>query len=180
VTVEMGTAAQWVSAAIAALAFVMSIRALMDRTNRERLDGIKTDVSAMRTSFEKVLSDQKTSFEKAIGDQKKEFSAAMTELRQDDSRQFQRIDQLEADVTAVQVEIKHLPTRDEFHQIDVKVSRIDAKIDARFDAITQKIDTVIQQNERAQDRLAEREDRERERTQDRLAEHEDREREIHR
>lgn len=97
--------------------------------------------------------------EKAIEEVKTSLNDAIKALRDDDARQFERIDRLEADVTAVKVEIKHLPTRDEFHQIDVKVSRIDAKIDARFDAITMKIDTVIQQNERAQDRLAEREDR---------------------
>jgi hypothetical protein len=100
--------------------------------------------------------------QKAFDELKTSLNEAVHDLREDDARQFERIDRLEADVTAVQVEIKHLPTRDEFHQIDVKVSRIDAKIDARFDAMTQKIDTVIQQNERAQDRLAEREDRERE------------------
>jgi hypothetical protein len=100
--------------------------------------------------------------QKAFDELKTSLNEAVHDLREDDARQFERIDRLEADVTAVKVEIKHLPTRDEFHQIDVKVSRIDAKIDARFDAMTQKIDTVIQQNERAQDRLAEREDRERE------------------
>jgi hypothetical protein len=100
--------------------------------------------------------------QKAFDELKASLNEAVHDLREDDARQFERIDRLEADVTAVKVEIKHLPTRDEFHQIDVKVSRIDAKIDARFDAMTQKIDTVIQQNERAQDRLAEREDRERE------------------
>jgi hypothetical protein len=97
--------------------------------------------------------------QKAFDELKTSLNEAVHDLREDDERQFERIDRLEADVTAVKVEIKHLPTRDEFHQIDVKVSRIDAKIDARFDAMTQKIDTVIQQNERAQDRLAEREDR---------------------
>lgn len=100
--------------------------------------------------------------QKAFDELKLSVNDAVRDLREDDARQFERIDRLEADIAAVQVEIKHLPTSDEFHQIDVKVARIDAKIDARFDAMTQKIDTVIQQNERAQDRLAEREDRERE------------------
>jgi chromosome segregation ATPase len=100
--------------------------------------------------------------QKAFDELKASLNKAVDDLRDDDARQFERIDKLESEVTALEVEIKHLPTRDEFHQIDIKVSRIDAKIDARFDAITQKIDTVIQQNERAQDRLAEREDRERE------------------
>jgi phage shock protein A len=97
--------------------------------------------------------------QKAFDELKTSLNDAVHDLREDDARQFERIDKLESDVTALKVEIKHLPTREEFHQIDVKVTRIDAKIDARFDAITQKIDTVIQQNERAQDRLAEREDR---------------------
>ncbi len=100
--------------------------------------------------------------QKAFDELKTGLNKAVDDVPEDDARQFERIDRLESEVTALEVEIKHLPTRDEFHQIDIKVSRIDAKIDARFDAMTQKIDTVIQQNERAQDRLAEREDRERE------------------
>lgn len=100
--------------------------------------------------------------EKAFDELKATFNRAVLDLRKDDARLFERIDRLEADMTAQKVEIKHLPTRQEFHAMDVKVSRIEAKIDARFEAITGKIDTVIQQNERAQDRLAEREDRERE------------------
>jgi hypothetical protein len=100
--------------------------------------------------------------QKAFDELKLSVNEAVRDLRDDDARQFERIDKLESDVSAVQVEIKHLPTRIEFHAVDVKITEIGSVIKARFEALADKIDTVIQQNERAQDRLAEREDRERE------------------
>jgi len=80
-------------------------------------------------------------------------------LRDDDARQFERIDKIEADIAGVKADVRHLPTREEVHRIDVRLSEIGARIEARFEALDDKMDTAISQMQRAQDRLAEREDR---------------------
>lgn len=81
------------------------------------------------------------------------------ELRKDDARLFERVDKVEQRMATVETEIKHLPTREEVHRIDVKITGIAATLEARFESLSRQIDTLISQNERAQDRLAEREDR---------------------
>lgn len=83
---------------------------------------------------------------------------ALDELKADRNTLFKRVDDVERDVATIKVDIKHLPTKDEFHELDNML----ASLDAKFDAMLDKMDVVIAQNERAQDRLAEREDRERE------------------
>lgn len=81
------------------------------------------------------------------------------ELRKDDARLFERADKIEQRMAAVETEIKHLPTREEMHRIDTKITAIGATLEARFESLSQQLGTIIAQNERAQDRLAEREDR---------------------
>lgn len=73
---------------------------------------------------------------------------AIDELRMDRNLLFSRIDNVERDVAAMKVEIKHLPTNDDLHALDVKVTRIETK----FDSLLDKLDTLIAQYERAEDR----------------------------
>lgn len=72
---------------------------------------------------------------------------------------YQQDKKLNERMATVENEIKHLPTRDELHRIDTKITAIGATLDARFESISRQIGTLISQNERAQDRLAEREER---------------------
>lgn len=90
--------------------------------------------------------------EQALSDIKDDIA----ELRADDGRLFERVDKVEADIAAVKADVKHLPTREEVHRIDIKVTEIGSAIRNVLD----KVETVINQNERMQDRLIEREERE--------------------
>lgn len=84
---------------------------------------------------------------------------AFDEIKDDIVELFQQNKKTVERLTAVETEVKHLPTKEELHKIDTKITAIGATIDARFEAVTQQLGTIIAQNERAQDRLAEREDR---------------------
>lgn len=93
--------------------------------------------------------------DKAIDEIKDDIEGLSTnvgELYQQDKKLNERM-------ATVETEIKHLPTRDELHRIDTKITAIGATLEARFEALSRQLGTIIAQNERAQDRLAEREDR---------------------
>ena len=134
---EWGNGAQILSAAVAAVALIVSIVSILRQRNDKAIEDIKSSQTKMEASFE----------------------ADMKALREDDGRQFERIDKIEANLARVEADVRHLPTRDEVHRIDVKITEIGTRIEARFEALADKMDLVIAQNERAQDRLAEREDR---------------------
>lgn len=72
---------------------------------------------------------------------------------------YQQDKKLNERMATVETEIKHLPTREELHRIDTKITAIGATLEARFESLSRQLGTIIAQNERAQDRLAEREDR---------------------
>lgn len=82
---------------------------------------------------------------------------ALKEIKLDMGRLFERQDKTDQRLAAVEKEIEHLPTRTEVHALAVKVSEIGATINARFQSLGEKLDLVIAQNERAQDRLADKE-----------------------
>lgn len=111
--------------------------------------------SPIVTLFVAVWAVKRAGNKEAIDSLKDEIG----KLRDEDGRLFDRVDKVESRVATVETEIKHLPTKEEMHRIDTKITEIGARIEARFGALADKIDLVIQQNERAQDRLAEREDR---------------------
>ncbi len=57
--------------------------------------------------------------EKAIDSIKEDMKA----LRDDDARQFERIDKIEADLAGVKADVKHLPTVDDVHKIAIEQAR---------------------------------------------------------
>lgn len=63
-------------------------------------------------------------------------------------RLFERVDGVEGRVGKIEVEVEHLPTKDEFHQLHTQLTKLDAK----FDSVLYKIDTLVAQYERAEDR----------------------------
>ncbi len=82
---------------------------------------------------------------------------ALREIKADMGRLFERQDKTDQRLAAVEREIEHLPTSNEVHALALKVNEIGATINVRFESLAEKIDLVIAQNERAQDRLADKE-----------------------
>lgn len=72
-------------------------------------------------------------------------------IQSDLRRLFERVDGVEGRVGKIEVEIEHLPTKDEFHALDSKITGLASK----FDAMAERINTLVALYERAQDRLAE-------------------------
>lgn len=134
---EWGNIAQIWASSTGTLGFILSIWTLSRQRSDKALDGLQKSQDAIKTSFDSQLK----------------------ELRADDARQFERIDKIEADIASVKADVRHLPTRDDVHKIELGVTALSSKLEARFEALCDKVDLVIQQNERAQDRLAEKEDR---------------------
>lgn len=99
--VEWGNGAQVTSAIVAALAFCMSIFAIFRQHNDAAIKDVKASVSKLSDSVDKQF----------------------TELRKDDSRGFERIDKLEADLAGVKADVRHLPTADDVHAIDLKLAQ---------------------------------------------------------
>jgi len=77
------------------------------------------------------------------------------ELKSDRSTLFKRVDGIDRQLARVESEIEHLPTKDEMHDLEMKVVGIDGKMDAMLD----KIGTLIGQNARAEERVIEAERR---------------------
>lgn len=100
-----------------------------------------------------ALNEIKDSVEVLRRDNKAENEA----VRRDMGRLFERQDKTDQKLAAVEKEVEHLPTRNEVHALAVKVTEIGATINARFQSLGEKLDLVIAQNERAQDRLADKE-----------------------
>lgn len=46
----------------------------------------------------------------------------VSELRADQGRIFQRLDEIDQRVAKVEVEIEHVPTKDQLHALDVKIT----------------------------------------------------------
>lgn len=100
-----------------------------------------------------ALNEIKDSVDVLRRDNKAENQA----VRRDMGRLFERQDKTDQKLAAVEKEVEHLPTRNEVHALAVKVTEIGATINARFQSLGEKLDLVIAQNERAQDRLADKE-----------------------
>lgn len=131
--IQWGTVAQWVSPVVAIL---LAIWAVIRSGNKEAFDTLSTKIDS------------------GLRDIKGDIQA----LRADDARLFERSDKKEARLSAIETEMRHIPTRDEFHELDKRLVRLDEKIAASFESLDEKITTIIAQNERAQERLARRED----------------------
>lgn len=93
----------------------------------------------------------------SVDDLRKENKSENDTIRRDIARLFERQDKTDQRLAAVENEVEHLPTRNELHQLGLKVTEIAATINARFQSLGEKLDLVIAQNERAQDRLADKE-----------------------
>ncbi len=133
---DWGNISQIASASVATLALFMSVWGIWRANNKAELGDLSRKIDSGNTALH----------------------ADIASLRGDDARAFERIDRVEADMTGLKVEVKHLVTKDELHILDRQLARIDEKIDRKFEALSDKMDTVISQTERAQDRLAQRED----------------------
>ncbi|MBY6244122.1 DUF2730 family protein [Methylosinus sp. Sm6] len=72
-------------------------------------------------------------------------------MQSDLRRLFERVDGVEVRIGKIEVEVEHLPTKDEVHAIDVKITTLDARVAAMIE----RVNTLINLYERAQDRLAE-------------------------
>jgi hypothetical protein len=72
-------------------------------------------------------------------------------MQSDLRRLFERIDVAEVRLGKIEVEVEHLPTKNEVHAIDSKIVGLDARVVAMID----RVNTLINLYERAQDRLAE-------------------------
>lgn len=91
------------------------------------------------------------------GNNNERDQTALKEIKNDMGRLFERQDKTDQRLAAVEREIEHLPTSNEVHALALKVNEIGATINVRFESLAEKIDLVIAQNERAQDRLADKE-----------------------
>lgn len=105
------------------------------------------------TRDQNALSEIKDS----VDDLRKENKGENDAVRRDISRLFERQDMTDREVAALKKEVEHLPTKNELHEVRLKVTEIGATISARFQSLGEKLDLVIAQNERAQDRLADKE-----------------------
>lgn len=76
-------------------------------------------------------------------------------MQSDLRRLFERLDNVEVRVGKIEVEVKHMPTKDEVHAIDVKITTLGTRVDSMIE----RVSTLIHLYERAQDRLAEAESR---------------------
>lgn len=91
------------------------------------------------------------------GNNNERDQTALREIKADMGRLFERQDKTDQRLAAVEREIEHLPTSTEVHALALKVNEIGATINVRFESLAEKLDLVIAQNERAQDRLADKE-----------------------
>lgn len=82
--------------------------------------------------------------EKALEGLEHDVHGVQSDLR----RLFERVDGVENRVGKIEVEVEHLPTKDEFHQLHTQITKLDAK----FDSVLYKLDTLVAQYERAEDR----------------------------
>lgn len=98
--VEWGTVAQWAGACVAFLAFVVSIRAMMNKPNQERLEEIKTSLSNI---------DER--------------------MRNEDARIFNRLDAVESRCSSIEAELRHLPSKDAMHNLEKALLKMEGKID---------------------------------------------------
>ena len=105
------------------------------------------------TRDQNALNEIKESVEVLRRDSKAENEA----VRRDMGRLFERQDRTDQKLAAVEKEVEHLPTRTEVHALAMKVTEIGATINTRFQSLGEKLDIFIAQNERAQDRLADKE-----------------------
>ncbi len=77
------------------------------------------------------------------------------DLKKDRNDLFKRVDHMGVQLARIEADLEHLPTKDEMHDIEMKVVGIDGKMDAMLD----KIVTLIGQNARAEERVIEAERR---------------------
>ncbi|MGA8170929.1 MAG: DUF2730 family protein [Methylocystis sp.] len=129
-TIDWGTAGQWAGVCAA---IVIAVWGAMSKRNEKEIDGLS-----------KALVDVKAGVDKDIN-----------ELRSDRNKLFGRVDDIDIKLARVESDIEHLPTKDEMHELEMKVVGIDGKMDAMLD----KIGTLIGQNARAEDRVIEAERR---------------------
>lgn len=68
-------------------------------------------------------------------------------------RLYARVDKIDLRLVKTETELAHLPTRNEFHHIDTKLT----SLSVHMEAATKSFQAMVALHERAQDRLAERE-----------------------
>jgi len=98
---EWGNAAQIGSFGISALAFLVSAIAFFRRRNDEQIERLEESQA------------------KANADIKADIKA----LRDDDARQFERIDTLEAEIASLKADVRHLPRTEDLHKIALEQTR---------------------------------------------------------
>ncbi len=80
---------------------------------------------------------------------------AIEELKGDRTRLFERVDGIDREIATVKADVRHLPTREEMHSLALQITRVDGKLDAVLD----KINALVAQNTRAEERAFEAERR---------------------
>ncbi len=89
------------------------------------------------------------------GASSKRNDKAIEELKDDRTRLFERVDDIERELAGVKSDVRHLPTREEMHDLDIKITRVDSKLDAVLD----RLGAMIAQNLRTEERAVEAERR---------------------
>lgn len=97
---EWGNVAQILSALVALLAFFLSVRAIANRSNQEKLDRIETSLA--------TIDDR---------------------MRKEDARIFSRLDGLESRTASIEAELRHLPSKDALHHLEKALLKMEGKID---------------------------------------------------
>lgn len=143
--VEWGTVAQWVGLLVP---IALALFAIKRTQNKEALD-------ALSRKIDDGLSALRESSKAGHVEIRNDIAA----LRIDDGRAFERIDHGEARMAAMEIEMKHLVTKEELHLLDNRLARLDEKMSAGFEKIGDKITMLYQQNQRAEERAIEAESR---------------------
>lgn len=73
------------------------------------------------------------------------------ELKADRTTLFVRVDKIERDVAVIRSEVEHLPTKEEMHELELKIVMLNGKMDTLID----KVSTLVAQYARAEERVLE-------------------------
>lgn len=109
---EWGNLAQLGSFGVSALAFLISAVAFFGQRNDKQIDGLK---KSQTDAVEKLEAAQC----KATADLKADIRA----LRDDDARQFERIDTLDTEIASLKADVRHLPRTEDLHKIALEQAR---------------------------------------------------------
>jgi outer membrane murein-binding lipoprotein Lpp len=79
------------------------------------------------------------------------ISTDICELKTDRTTLFVRVDKIERDVAVIRSEVEHLPTKEEMHELELKLVTLGGKMDTLID----KVSTLVAQYARAEERVLE-------------------------